>query len=94
MRNRRASRAGIITASAALGFFLVIALARPADQVPLVVLSLYNVVVGYFTAATLYREIQGEDLLSREALARQTRFLLEFVTRLFREAPNRSPSDS
>ena len=66
----------------------------PAAQVPLVVLSLYNVVVGYFTAATLYREIQGEDLLSSEALERQTRFLIEFVNRLFREAPNRSPSDS
>jgi len=55
------------------------------EEAPLVVLALYHAVVGYFTAAPLYREIEGENLLSREALARQTRFLTKMVALLFPE---------
>jgi AcrR family transcriptional regulator len=55
----------------------------PPDQIPLLVLAMYHVVVGYFTMAPLYRELGGEDLLSREALDRQTRFLTQLVQRLF-----------
>jgi FixJ family two-component response regulator len=59
------------------------------DQVPLLVLAVYNVVVGYFSAAAMLGTLSGDDLLSRDALERQTEFLLEFVNRLFPEsAPN------
>ncbi len=53
------------------------------EQIPLLVLAVYHMVVGYFTIAPLYRELNGEDLMSREALARQTRFLTEVVAALF-----------
>ena len=53
------------------------------DQVPLLVLAMYHVVVGYFTVADLYRSARGEDLLARPALARQTRFLRQLVATLF-----------
>ena len=59
------------------------------DQVPLLVLAMYNVVVGYFSAASMLGSLSGDDLLSRDALERQTEFLLEFVNRLFPEStPN------
>jgi hypothetical protein len=54
-----------------------------AEEIPLLVLAMYQVVVGYFTVAPLYRELSGEDLLSREALERQTRFVTELVRRLY-----------
>lgn len=62
-----------------------------ADQLPLLVLAMYNVVVGYFSAASLLGEISGDDLLSRNALERQTRFLLEFVDRVFAQPPAQAP---
>jgi AcrR family transcriptional regulator len=55
------------------------------DQIPLLVLAMYQIVVGYFTIAPLYAQIDGENLLTRQALARQTRFLTEVVNRLFSE---------
>lgn len=61
----------------------------PEDQIPLLVLAMYHVVVGYFTMAPLYRQLGGEDLLDPEAVARQTRFLTEFVDRLFPERGRR-----
>lgn len=54
----------------------------PAEHVPLLVLALYHVVLGYFTIAPFYQELAGEDLTSPEALDRQTRFLQETVRRL------------
>lgn len=64
------------------------------DQVPLLVLAMYNVVVGYFSAASMLGALSGDDLLSRDALERQTEFLLEFVNRLFPEnAPNPAQSN-
>jgi AcrR family transcriptional regulator len=53
------------------------------DQVPNLVLAMYHVVVGYFTAADLYRRIGGAELLDEPALARQTRFLHQLVSTLF-----------
>ena len=53
-----------------------------AEQIPLLVLAMYNVVVGYFAIAPLYADLNREDLLSRQALERQTRFLVEFTSRL------------
>jgi AcrR family transcriptional regulator len=52
------------------------------EQIPLLVLALYHVVVGYFSIAPLYQQLNGEDLLSEPARARQTRFLAEMVRRL------------
>ena len=57
--------------------------AWPRDQIPLLVLAIYHVVVGYFTMAPLYRDLGGEDLLSPQSLARQKQFLTELVDRLF-----------
>jgi AcrR family transcriptional regulator len=55
------------------------------EQVPLVVLALYHVVLGYFTVADVYRQLGGGDLLAEEALARQTRFLRDLVAALFED---------
>ena len=51
---------------------------RP-DQIPLLVLALYHVVVGYFTIAPLYKTLNGEDLLSEQALEKQARFCGDLV---------------
>ena len=51
---------------------------RP-DQIPLLVLALYHVVVGYFTIAPLYKTLNGEDLLSEQALEKQVRFCGDLV---------------
>jgi AcrR family transcriptional regulator len=58
------------------------------EQIPLLVLALYHVVVGYFGIAPFYRGLEGEDLLARDALARQTRFVVELVERLYAEPPS------
>ncbi len=55
------------------------------EQIPLLVLAMYHIVVGYFTIAPLYKELNGEDLMTEEALARQTRFLTEVVATLLAE---------
>ena len=51
-------------------------------HVPLLVIAIYHVVVGYFTIAPFYRELGGVDLLSGPALEAQTSFLNEMVSRL------------
>ena len=56
-----------------------------AERIPLVVLAMYNVVVGYFAIAPLYREVNGADLMAPSALASQTAFLKELVATLFPE---------
>jgi AcrR family transcriptional regulator len=53
------------------------------EQIPLLVLAMYHVVVGYFTFASLYRDLGGDELLGDAALEAQTRFLRELVGRLF-----------
>ena len=53
------------------------------EDVPLLVLAMYHVVVGFFTMAPLYRDLNGTDLLDEQAVARQTRFLIELSERLF-----------
>jgi hypothetical protein len=55
------------------------------EQIPLLVLALYHVVVGYFGIAPFYQGIEGQDLLARDALERQTRFVVELVERLYAE---------
>jgi AcrR family transcriptional regulator len=56
------------------------------EQLPHLVLALYNVVVGYFAAAPLYRDLDGTDLLSPEALERQADFMRRLVSSLFAPA--------
>lgn len=58
-----------------------------AEQLPHLVLAMYNIVVGYFAMAPLYRELNGSDLLAPEALARQTLFLRKLSTLLFGPDP-------
>lgn len=55
------------------------------EQIPLLVLALYQVVVGYFAIAPLVKALNGEDLLASEALARQTRFFEDLVAALLPE---------
>ena len=56
------------------------------EQIPLLVLALYQVVVGYFAMAPLVKALNGEDLLEQEALARQTRFFTDLVAAVLPEA--------
>ncbi len=53
------------------------------ELIPQLVLAIYNVVIGYFAVAPLYREMNGEDLLSEASLERQIRLLREMVGALF-----------
>jgi AcrR family transcriptional regulator len=60
---------------------------RAPDELPLLVIAVYNVLVGYFTFAPLYRELEGVDLLADGMLDLQTRVLSEVVAALFPEPP-------
>jgi AcrR family transcriptional regulator len=62
------------------------------EQIPLLVLALYHVVVGHFTIAPVWRDLEGDDLLSAEGLAQQTRFLGALVATLLPENPSRTPT--
>lgn len=55
-----------------------------ADELPLLIESLHNVIVGYFSMAPLLERIVGDDPLSEQALARKKVFLKKFVGRLIR----------
>ena len=60
------------------------------DQFPLLVLAMYHVFVGYFAIAHVYKDLNGQDLLTEQALAKQTRFFGDLVAVLFEEE---SPRD-
>jgi AcrR family transcriptional regulator len=53
------------------------------DQIPLLVLAMYNVFAGYFTIAPLYRDMNDEDLLAERATTKQARFFADLVEVLF-----------
>jgi AcrR family transcriptional regulator len=53
------------------------------EERPLLVIAMYNVLVGYFTFAPLYQQLEGVDLLTEPMLASQTRLLGEIVAALF-----------
>ena len=55
------------------------------DQFPLLVLAMYHVFVGYFNIASLYQDMNGQDLLAEEALAKQALFYADLVEALFAE---------
>jgi AcrR family transcriptional regulator len=54
------------------------------DDLPLVVAAWLHIVLGYFANAALLGEVFDMDLLSEEALARQTRFLRKLAPRMLR----------
>jgi len=54
------------------------------EELPLLIESLHNVIVGYFSMAPLLERIVGDDPLSAQALARKKVFLKKFVARLVR----------
>jgi TetR/AcrR family transcriptional regulator len=56
------------------------------EQLPILVLAMYHIVVGYFAIAPFYKDLNGVDLLADEALARQTRFLARLASSLFGDA--------
>lgn len=58
------------------------------SQIPMLVLALYHVVVGYFTVAPLYKELNGTDLLSKPELARQAQFLSDLTATLLPSEPS------
>ena len=55
------------------------------DQFPLLVLAMYHVFVGYFAIAHVYKDLNGQDLLTQQALDKQTRFFGDLVAALFEE---------
>ena len=55
------------------------------EQFPLLALAMYHVFVGYFAIAHVYKDLNGQDLLTEQALARQTRFFGDLVEALFEE---------
>ena len=57
-----------------------------ADELPLLIEALHNVIIGYFSMAPLLEGIVGEDPLSPAALARTKRFLKKFVASLIGSA--------
>jgi hypothetical protein len=57
---------------------------------------MYHIVVGYFAIAPFYKDVNQVDLLSEEALERQTLFLRKLTATLFSEdsAPSSSTSQT
>jgi len=56
------------------------------EEIPLLVIALYHVVIGYFTLAPFYQAVIGTDLLADVAVRRQIRFLNELVAALLPDA--------
>ena len=61
------------------------------EQFPLLVIAMYNIIVGYFTIAPLYKELNGQDLLSSRMLEQQTRLFGELIVVIFGSSPTSEP---
>jgi TetR/AcrR family transcriptional regulator len=61
------------------------------EQFPLLVIAMYNIIVGYFTIAPLYKEVNGRDLLSSKMLEQQTRLFGELIVVIFGSSPTSEP---
>ena len=59
------------------------------DELSLLVLAMYHVIVGYFTIAPLYKLLDGRDLLSEKMLEKQTRVFGDLVELVFGAAPEK-----
>jgi AcrR family transcriptional regulator len=57
------------------------------DELSLLVLAMYHVIVGYFTIAPLYKLLDGRDLLSETMLEKQTRVFGDLVELVFGAPP-------
>lgn len=57
------------------------------EQVPLLVLAMYHMLVGYFASVALWADLNGSDLLSPSMFAQQTGLLREIVAALFPTDP-------
>jgi hypothetical protein len=53
-----------------------------ADDLPLLVMALHNLILGYFSMAALHGKLLGIDPLSDDALERQKAFLHNATRRL------------
>ncbi|MCP5060318.1 MAG: TetR/AcrR family transcriptional regulator [bacterium] len=60
------------------------------EEIPLFVLALYHVIVGFHSITPFYREVSGDDLSTPESRARQIRLLTRLVEALFDHKPVRS----
>ncbi len=49
------------------------------DEFPNMIFAWLHLVFGYFSMAPMMREVLDTDPLSKDAIARQTRFLLKLV---------------
>jgi AcrR family transcriptional regulator len=57
------------------------------DELSLLVLAMYHVIVGYFTIAPLYKLLDGRNLLSEKMLEKQTRVFGDLVELVFGAPP-------
>jgi AcrR family transcriptional regulator len=55
------------------------------DELSLLALAMYHVIVGYFAVAPLYQSLTGRDLLSDDMLEKQTRVYGDLVEMIFGE---------
>ena len=67
---------------------------RNREQIPLLVLALYNIVVGYFAIAPLYQQLNGKDLMSESLRLQQLQIVANLAETLFPRTslPTRSAS--
>jgi AcrR family transcriptional regulator len=63
------------------------------DELSLLVLAMYHIIVGYFTTAPLYKELDGRDLLSEEMLRKQARVFGDLVELIFGAPTPAGPTD-
>ncbi len=57
------------------------------DELSLLVLAMYHIILGYFAIAPLYQRVDGRDLLSPEMLRKQERVFGDLVEMLFEQRP-------
>jgi AcrR family transcriptional regulator len=62
---------------------------RDREELSLLVLAMYHVIVGYFTIAPLYKLLDGRDLLSEKMLEKQTRVFGDLVELVFGAPPEK-----
>ena len=56
---------------------------RSREQIPLLVLALYNIVLGYFAIAPLYQQLNGKDLMSESLRVQQIEVIADLAKTLF-----------
>ena len=56
------------------------------DELPLLLMSFHHLILGYFAAAPMLREVMHEDPLSPEAMERLSRFMRKIVRLLVLDA--------